>query len=145
MGADFAWYLLSFRGRITRQEYWLGYAGVIAVSFLLLRSLTTLSLSLLRPTIGWYRDQLEWALAMPKILAGAMLMWPLIAIAAKRLHDLNCSAWWLLLLPAISAATKLSNLDRWSVTFWIGLIILGAIPGTRGDNRFGPDPLASPG
>jgi len=145
MAAKFAWYLLSFTGRVTRGEFWLGYLGFIAVSFLLLRSLTDLSMFALRPKAGpWYRDELDFALALPKMLVATMLLWPLIAIAAKRLHDLNRSGWWLLVLPAISAAARLSGLDRWSVTFWIALVVLGAIPGTRGDNRFGADPLAAP-
>ena len=102
MAAKFAWYLLSFTGRVTREEFWLGYVGFIAVSFLLQRSLTDLSMFALRPQARpWYRDELDFALALPKFLVAAMLMWPLIAIAAKRVHDLNRSAWWLLILPAL--------------------------------------------
>lgn len=43
------------------------------------------------------------------------------------MHDTNRSAWWLLLilLPIIG---------------WIWLFVLYVLEGTRGPNRFGPDP-----
>ena len=33
----FAWFFLSLRGRVGRQEFWLGYAGVIVVALILMR------------------------------------------------------------------------------------------------------------
>lgn len=55
---------------------------------------------------------------------------PSLAIAVRRLHDLDQSGWWLLLglIPIIGA---------------IGLLIWFASKGTDGPNRFGPDPLAA--
>ncbi len=54
---------------------------------------------------------------------------PSLFVTARRLHDVNRSFYWILL----------------SATF-IGLIPLlywMVKPGTRGENRFGPDPLIS--
>lgn len=54
---------------------------------------------------------------------------PSIAVAARRLHDTDRSPWWLLLalIPVIG---------------WIVLIVFFAQAGTRGENRYGADPLA---
>ncbi|WP_200909146.1 DUF805 domain-containing protein [Aliiroseovarius crassostreae] len=53
---------------------------------------------------------------------------PYLAAATRRLHDTSRSGWWLLLgfVPLIGG---------------IILIVFLALHGTRGDNRYGPDPL----
>jgi uncharacterized membrane protein YhaH (DUF805 family) len=137
MSFGFAWYLLSFRGRICRQEFWLGFVGAIVVLLLLRRPLEDIGVSYFRP-IGrpWYRDELDLALALPKLVTVGLLTWPVAAIFVKRLHDLNVSGWWLMILPALSAATEVTSLDRWHVLSWVGVIIIGLMPGTPGDNRF---------
>jgi len=58
---------------------------------------------------------------------GALLIVPTIALLVRRLHDLNLSGWWLLvaLVPYLGQAALLVALCR---------------AGTRGRNRFGPDP-----
>jgi uncharacterized membrane protein YhaH (DUF805 family) len=55
---------------------------------------------------------------------------PSLAIAVRRLHDLDRSGWWLLLsfVPLIG---------------FIVLLVWYATKGTDGPNRFGPDPLAA--
>ena len=60
---------------------------------------------------------------------GLCLSWALLVLSAKRLHDRNKSAWWLLigLVPCIGI-------------IWI-FVELGFRRGTYGRNRFGPDPL----
>jgi uncharacterized membrane protein YhaH (DUF805 family) len=61
---------------------------------------------------------------------GLVVLTPGIAIGVRRLHDLDRSGWWLLLMfiPLIGA---------------IILLIWHCTKGTDGPNRFGPDPLAS--
>ncbi len=55
------------------------------------------------------------------------MAWPCISNVVRRLHDINLSGWlWFLLcIPAVS---------------WILLILLGCIGGTRGANKYGPEP-----
>ncbi len=55
---------------------------------------------------------------------------PGLALAIRRLHDIDRSGWWVLivLIPLIGA---------------IILIVWDCTKGTAGDNRFGPDPLAA--
>ena len=55
------------------------------------------------------------------------LFLPYLAVGARRLHDTNRSGWWLLLafVPVIGT---------------IALIVLCALPGTPGSNRYGSPP-----
>jgi uncharacterized membrane protein YhaH (DUF805 family) len=59
-------------------------------------------------------------------------LWVMLALSAKRYHDLGRSAAWLLLLaiPLVGVA-------------WVAFE-LGFRRGTRGENRYGPDPLVLP-
>ena len=56
------------------------------------------------------------------------LLVPGLAVAFRRFHDIDRSAWWLLigLIPFVG---------------WIVVIYWAAQPGTKGPNRFGPDPI----
>jgi uncharacterized membrane protein YhaH (DUF805 family) len=56
------------------------------------------------------------------------VLWPAIAVQVKRWHDQDFSAWWVLvnLVPVVGWA--------------IALVLNGFAPGTRGENRYGPDP-----
>jgi len=56
-----------------------------------------------------------------------IIAWPGIAISIKRWHDRDKPGWWLLIL-------FVPVLGIWN------LIECGFLPGTRGTNRFGPDP-----
>jgi uncharacterized membrane protein YhaH (DUF805 family) len=57
------------------------------------------------------------------------IIWSGLALAAKRWHDRDKSAWWILItfVPVIGG-------------FW-ALIENGFLKGTEGPNRFGADPL----
>jgi uncharacterized membrane protein YhaH (DUF805 family) len=63
---------------------------------------------------------------------GLVTILPSLAVAVRRLHDLDRSGWWLLLalIPLIGS---------------IVLLIWFCTRGTDGSNRFGPDPLAGIG
>jgi uncharacterized membrane protein YhaH (DUF805 family) len=58
------------------------------------------------------------------------LLLPSLAAGVRRLHDTDRSGWWLLiaLVPLVGAIVLL--------VFWV-------LEGTRGDNRFGPDPYSA--
>ena len=90
MSSAFAWYLLSFKGRISRQEFWLGYVGAVLVILLLNRPLTDVILHLLQQSSGraWYREEIALARIVAWWLASILVLWPILAIYAKRLHDL---------------------------------------------------------
>lgn len=93
-----------------------------------------------------------------------VLIWAGLAIFVKRLHDRNKSAWWLLLYwlapvalhvyayasaPSICDAMMGVRTPLGHVAAGIALLIslwvfveLYCFRGTKGENRFGPDPLA---
>jgi uncharacterized membrane protein YhaH (DUF805 family) len=62
-------------------------------------------------------------------LFGLATILPSICVGGRRLHDRDMTAWWLLLglIPVLGT---------------IALLVLFAMRGTDGPNRFGPDPLA---
>lgn len=118
MDWNWKWLFFGFSGRINREPYWLAVVIFSMVYFIAVRS-----------------DHLNFASTAPgdgpaASLAMLLLVWPSLAISAKRWHDRDKSAWWILigLIPVVGF-------------FW-SLIETGFLAGTRGDNRFGLDPLA---
>ncbi len=109
--------LLDPRGRIARRTFWLwGVLALIAAGVLA------------HALLGITRVRREHA----EHIVNLLLLWPAIATSAKRWHDRNKSAWWVLivLVPVLG---------------WLwALVENGFLRGTRGDNRFGPDPVQPP-
>jgi uncharacterized membrane protein YhaH (DUF805 family) len=64
-------------------------------------------------------------------LASLALVYPSIALSVKRWHDRGKSGWWVLigLIPVVGFV--------WT------LVECGLLEGTKGDNAYGPEPLAS--
>ena len=58
-----------------------------------------------------------------------LLIVPALALAARRLHDTGRSAWWLLI--------SLTGIGGILLFIWY------LMPGTEGENKYGPDPKAS--
>ena len=112
--------LLSFRGRLNRAPFWkllFVWMFIFALVFgRLLFNLEDLS-------------DLEFILWM---LAVIPVLWPFLAFQAKRWHDVNRSAWWVLSLFV-------------PVLGWVVLVVCGFYRGTKGSNRYGDDPLESKG
>ncbi len=104
--------LFSFRGRIPRKVFWLYGVGA-----LLLFSVISM---LLLGIAGVEQRKAE-------VIANALLIWPGLAIGAKRWHDRDRSGWWVLinLVPVIG--------------FLVTLVVSGLLRGTEGPNRFGDD------
>lgn len=59
---------------------------------------------------------------------------PSIAVSIRRLHDRDMSGWWYLGLTLAGLIPIIGFLAS------IALLVLMALPGTPGPNRFGPDP-----
>jgi len=81
-----------------------------------------------------------------------VLLWTVswLAVATKRLHDLDISGWWvlgfmfLLFLGTSGLAASFSRLptkDIEKIALGVAIIWLGSAKGTVGSNRFGPDPI----
>jgi uncharacterized membrane protein YhaH (DUF805 family) len=106
VGTCFRKYLI-FEGRAGLAEYWwwflfrlLAFAGAIAIDIAVIHSR-------------------EIPLFAVTFLA---LILPSLAVAARRLHDINCSAWWLLigLIPFGGLV----------------LLVMAFMPGTEGTNDY---------
>ena len=137
----------DFTGRAPRAEYWWFYLGMIVAYLVAMIIDSLVGVSLFGPY------------GVVTCLLGLALIVPGLAVTARRLHDTNRSAWWMLLvlvpyfimgiMMGMSAAS--GDTTGLASAGIVGLIALaGAIamlvflilPGTTGDNRFGPDPYA---
>lgn len=61
---------------------------------------------------------------------------------ARRLHDIDQSAWWALVYFVLAFFLNYEG-SPFQIIAPILLIILAAIPGTKGPNKYGVDPLES--
>ncbi|HEY8977812.1 MAG TPA: DUF805 domain-containing protein [Burkholderiaceae bacterium] len=104
---------LGVKGRIPRSTYWLHGVLSLLLAGVVLDGLLAIA-----------RVEPDTANGIVSLL----LLWPLIAVSAKRQHDFDFSAWWALIhfVPAVGSLVL--------------LLADGLVPGTRGPNRFGPDP-----
>ena len=102
----------NFKGRARRSEYWWFFLFV-NVSLVALNFVAAL---------------LTDVLIVFFVVFGLTLLFPAIAVTARRLHDTNRTGWWMLVgfIPIIG---------------WIALLVLVALPGASGPNRYGPEPL----
>jgi uncharacterized membrane protein YhaH (DUF805 family) len=138
MTSIFTWYFLSFKGRISRREFFLGYLGLLVVCGLLSQLL--LSVTFHNPTGRiWSARELGVALSMPFIVCVAMLLWPFFAISAKRLHDIGVSGWWLTAAVAMPFVSKFANIN-FSTLLLVSVTMLSSISGRPHSNRFGDQP-----
>ncbi len=104
---------LDPRGRIGRATFWRG--GVLALLGIALLLRALLDIARCPP------DEAEQWVSL-------LMAWPTAAVSAKRWHDRDRSAWWvlLLLLPVIGVV-------------WL-LVDNGFVRGSAGANRYGPPP-----
>jgi uncharacterized membrane protein YhaH (DUF805 family) len=112
---NWTWFLFSFKGRISRKQYWI-FNLIVFIAGILLGLFTEVS-----------NDFKE--LSKPQIMFMIWILWPSLAVQAKRWHDRDKSALWIFinLIPVVGPV--------WA------LVDNGFMPGTCGPNRFGPDPL----
>jgi uncharacterized membrane protein YhaH (DUF805 family) len=152
MLSTFAWFFLSFNGRISRQEYWLGMFATIAIELLVVHVLQNAGSSTgpfyftSGAATSAYEKQLYLTAGMSKLVAAGILLWPCGALLLKRMHDIGLSAKWLLAMPGIIFVATLTDLAVLNTVAAVGAtLVLAFVPGIRGANEFGADPLARPG
>lgn len=90
-----------------------------------------------------------------KVLGASLFLWIYLATAIKRLHDRDRRGWWIVpffVVPGLfSQFSDLLPDSNWVLPFaavasvlWLwGSVEMFCVPGSAGDNRFGPDPLAN--
>ena len=105
---------VKFSGRAVRSEYWY---------WVLFTVLGTIVAGIIDVVLG---------ISVMSGLFGLATILPSLAVAVRRLHDLDRTGWWIFIgrIPLIG---------------WIILIIWYCSRGTAGPNRFGPNALATDG
>jgi uncharacterized membrane protein YhaH (DUF805 family) len=162
--------LFSFRGRLRRRDAWLLLILLAVLNLILAAAgMALMGSSLLPSTLGRATDldQDQWIALRRQVqaVAFAIILWPWLAIAIKRMHDRNRTGWWLALffvplgIQQLLGATYLrfglglyapnhvgvvlglrALMLVWALIFlWLS-IEMGFLDGTRGPNRFGPSP-----
>ena len=127
------------KGRASRSEFW----WFCLFTFIL--NIIVALLGSLLPALG-------------SIVSAVQALWlllPTVGVTTRRLHDRNLSGWWQLLplaaaVPAIAGAVLESDgllmLAGGVVALAsLALLVMYALRGTVGPNRFGPDPLDGEG
>ncbi len=169
---SFGHLLFGFTGRVNRAKVWLfSLAAFVAWTVIVVATVSVVATgqgSMIGPSAQGntqLRMLLESAL-LPVLLTGVFAIvafYCCLAVFAKRLHDRNKSAWWLLvfilgpgLVSGLGGALSIRDTDIGTdlgglcvliasgIYIW-GLVEFYLLPGTAGDNRYGTDPIAGGG
>ncbi|MGE0423653.1 MAG: DUF805 domain-containing protein [Reyranellaceae bacterium] len=122
--------LFSFNGRINRAKFWLGTVCLLVV-YIILAVISSVAMT---PMTVSQSGQVQGGglgiVGIIVLIFYIAMIWPSVALGVKRFHDRDKSGWWVLisLVPIIGG-------------LWY-LIECGFLEGTKGPNKFGPDPLA---
>lgn len=100
---------VGFEGRASRSEYWY---------WTLFYILAAVAASVLDAIVG---------MGLFGAIVSIGLLLPSLAVGFRRIHDIDRTAWWLLL--------SFTLIGCFLLLYWF------VQPGTQGPNRYGPDPL----
>lgn len=113
--------LFDFHGRIRRSTWWAWVLLTIIVSSFIAWVVSGLLVGDAPYTLA---DRVE------RKICWLVMIWPLMALNAKRSHDLGWSGWW----------TLLSFIPLVNLIYWFRL---GFEDGQPGDNAHGPSPKSA--
>jgi len=152
----------EFSGRSRRKEYWLFFLGVLLLYLALFALMLVLLGGAVLSAIQGNGSSGSMGAVFGQSIMGIgvifliVLLWwalliPSLAVGVRRLHDIDRSGWWLMLgygpwiagevlAPAVQSETLVDILTLGSMIGFIVLLVFAVLPGTRGPNRFGPDP-----
>ena len=121
VGLGFQHYF-DFKGRSTRSEYWWWLLFVV---------LAGIALTIVDMGIGTFNYESGDGLLSGLFKLATLI--PGLALGARRLHDINKSAWWLLMWLRVLLIIPV-----------IVLLVWAARQGDNETNRYGPDPRGQP-
>jgi uncharacterized membrane protein YhaH (DUF805 family) len=121
--------LFNFQGRVNRAKWWLINVAVVIAEGIAFGIIGAAFGGAMDPATGL--PELSAIGYILVLIVIVVVVWISLAVAVKRWHDRGKSGWWILivLVPVVGS-------------LWY-LIECGFLPGTRGSNRFGADPLGS--
>ena len=113
---DWKYLFTSFDGRINRAPFW---AGVIVLI------VANIALSIIGAILG----NIAPFLSIIVSIASLVLIYPALALYAKRWHDRSKSGWWtlIMLIPLLGLIYAIYE--------------IGIQEGVPGSNQYGPNPL----
>lgn len=120
----------SFTGRAPRAEYWYLQLVFIFVNVAFSSIIFAFGIS------GASPNKIGGALFILMAMASLYFIMPTISVSVRRLHDLNRSGWWLLVVAVAGAIPFVG------IAVCIGWVVAMCLKGTSGKSRFGGDPLA---
>lgn len=120
--------LFSFEGRIGRAPYWYFVLAAIVLFGVVFAAVGVSMFGAMTAAAPDAPPAGMGAATMAIPVLSLLMLWPSLAICAKRWHDVDKSAWWILigLVPVVGGL--------------VALVFNGFIPGTPGANRFGDPP-----
>ncbi len=152
-------FFFSTKGRVSRVPYALvvplTYGVIVVVEIFVPRMLFHLGNM---QTLGLFTNTLDFCILV--------LLWPQFVIGSRRLKDVNLPLWPAILIftpllvfiasilldiyntsaPALEPSSLVTDysiqiINGLKVFILIAMCVLALIPGTKGANRYGPDPL----
>lgn len=138
----------DFSGRAPRAEYWW---------FTLAMVIASIVISIVENIVGLDGMFLTYG-PLGLLLLLAVIV-PSLAVTVRRLHDTNRRGWWILVavIPyfilgifasgavASGSVGAMAGVGLFGLVAFAGavvLLVLMVLPGTKGDNNYGPDPYA---
>jgi uncharacterized membrane protein YhaH (DUF805 family) len=144
--------LFSIRGRINRSKWWIASFILILIGFVVSKVMDWFDVAAVAAALNRFA-----AISLAVVLVSVLVVYCLLAVTVKRLHDRNKRGWWILMFPLapvilvsiVSAFGKdlepALDYAAWVVVLIIAIWVLiefGCMAGTAGLNRYGADPLA---
>jgi uncharacterized membrane protein YhaH (DUF805 family) len=122
---------VDFQGRSMRSEYWWVYLFnliIVAIWAVLFFALGGINMNTEEIS------PLGMILIALLVIYGLAIFIPSIALFVRRLHDINQTGWIYLGLVVASVIPFVGMIAS------IAMIVIACIPGTKGPNKYGPDP-----
>jgi uncharacterized membrane protein YhaH (DUF805 family) len=163
--------MFNFSGRARRAEYWWFFLFIILMNVALSGGFTFWALTqapsllaqggeaALEALVLQYESLVLVASAVGVAVMVFAVFIPQLAVTVRRLHDTGRSGWWIfkpflvcvvaiaavmvaavILGPAAIGLLTMASLIPIACNIWY--IVVMCLPSERGENRFGPDPIA---
>jgi uncharacterized membrane protein YhaH (DUF805 family) len=116
----------DFQGRSRRMEYWMFVLGILIVEVVVFALFGVLGA--FSPSASGTMSPMFWPMFGLLGILGLAIIVPSIAVQVRRFHDQNLTGWLVLLslIPYLGGFV---------------VLVFMCLPGTKGPNKFGPDPL----
>lgn len=104
-------HFFDFNGRANRKLFWL----------------FTLNLLIINLILNYLLNRFDYVGIIIGLVFSVIMFFPILGLDVRRLHDINLSGWWVLLcfIPVLGL---------------VAIVVYGCIPGTEGENKYGPVP-----